>query len=236
MVSTAYTIEDQRRMSLARNYFAWQARLVKPYLGKRVIEAGCGIGNFTGELLDRELVVAIDSDSECVNALRERYRAEGNLRAMTMGAGSDDVAGLALLRPDSCVFMNALEHIEDDVAAVRGMADVIEPGGVVVIFAPAFEWLYGAIDRNLGHYRRYSRESVRRLAGESGLIIKKLRYVNIAGFFGWWMNARILRREKQSEGQIRVFDRLVVPVMSQVERVVAPPFGQSVLTVLAKVG
>ena len=68
-------------MARATNYFAWQHRLVAPELGQRVIEVGCGIGNFTGMLLDRETVVAADVDPACIERLQQRYSNRTNLQA-----------------------------------------------------------------------------------------------------------------------------------------------------------
>lgn len=221
-------------MARAANYFAWQRRLVAPELGQRVIEVGCGIGNFTGALLDREMVIAVDVEEACAARLRERYPGQPNLHVMVCPSASDAFAGLARWRPDSCVCLNVLEHIEDDRQALEAMAPVLVPGGVIVLLAPAFPSLYGPIDRNLGHFRRYTRASLAALAPAAGLRIAKLHYVNAAGFFGWWMNARVFRREAQSERQIAFFDRWVVPWMSRLEAIVPPPFGQSLFAVLRK--
>lgn len=230
----AYTITDQERMARAANYFAWQRRMVAPELGQRVIEVGCGIGNFTGALLDREMVIALDVEEACAARLRERYPGQPNLHVMVCPPASDTFAGLARWRPDSCVCLNVLEHIEDDRQALEAMASVLVPGGVIVLLAPAFPSLYGPIDRNLGHFRRHTRASLAALVRAAGLRIAKLHYVNTAGFFGWWMNARVFRREAQSERQIAFFDRWVVPWMSRLEATVPPPFGQSLFAVLRK--
>src|SRR3979490_3343041 len=104
------------------------------------------------------------------------------------------------------------------------MASTINPGGVIVLLVPAFAGLYGPIDRNLGHYRRYSRRSMKDLAALCGLRVKKAHYMNVAGFFGWWANARVFQRDAQSEAQIELFDRCVVPLMSRAEAWVRPPF------------
>jgi hypothetical protein len=104
----------------------------------------------------------------------------------------------------------------------------------VVLLVPAFPALYGPIDRNLGHYRRYSRRSIASLAAATSLRIRKVHYVNAAGFFGWWVNSHILRRRAQSEKQIEIFDRYLVPLLSRLEGMVTPPFGQSLLVVLEK--
>src|SRR5580704_508255 len=112
-------------MTRARNYFAWQSRLVVRELGRRVVEVGCGIGNFTGLLMDRELVIALDREEACVDALRARFDGFANLCTMTCEVGTPAFRELARCRPDSVLAVNVLEHIEDDVAALRDMARVV---------------------------------------------------------------------------------------------------------------
>ncbi|HUI53958.1 MAG TPA: class I SAM-dependent methyltransferase [Bryobacteraceae bacterium] len=232
--STAFTLADQRQMTRARNYFAWQSRLILQELGRRVVEVGCGIGNFTELLLDREVVVALDSEAACVEVLRQRFPNRGNLHALTCDASGPAFRELAQFQPDSCICVNVLEHIEDDQQALETMASILAPGGVIVLLVPAFEALYGPIDRNLGHYRRYNRTSLQRLAAAAGLQVRKLRYWNFIGYFGWWVNAHVLRREAQSDRQIAIFDRCLVPLFEAIENAAPPPFGQSLLAVLRK--
>jgi SAM-dependent methyltransferase len=234
LADTAYTLEDQERMSPAENYFAWQCRLVQNELGRRVVEVGCGVGNFTRMLLDREAVIAVDPEPGCIERLNSRYPDCANLHAFVCAAPSPEFGSLARFRPDTCVCLNVLEHIEDDAAALAGMASVLQPGGVVVLLVPAFPALYGPIDRNLGHFRRYTRGRIRTLARRTGLRIRKMHYSNFIGFFGWWTNAHILKCEAQSAAQIRFFDRWLVPPMSALERLAPPPFGQSILAVIEK--
>jgi hypothetical protein len=72
------------------------------------------------------------------------------------------------------------------------------------------------------------------LAAAVGLEVKTARYMNVAGFFGWWANSHLFRRESQSAKQIGFFDRFVPPIMSRVEAAVPPPFGQSLFVALRK--
>jgi SAM-dependent methyltransferase len=234
--AASYTIEDQRRMARAANYFAWQARLVRRELGHRVVEVGCGIGNFTNHILDRELVIGLDVEPSCVELLRDRYPHDSysNVHCLTRDVGRDPLHDLARFRPDSCLFINVLEHIEDDFKAIRDAATILTPGGTVILFVPAFQTLFGSIDRNLGHYRRYDRRMIRGLASAAGLKVEKQAYFNLIGFFGWWANSHVFKREAQSGGQIDVFDRYLVPVMERAEALLSPPFGQSIFAVLRK--
>lgn len=221
-------------MRLAKNYFAWQSRLVLREVGQRVIEVGCGIGNFTGMLLDRQMVVALDVEAACLEMLRRRYAGRPNLHAVACDAADPAFRGLRRYAPDSCICLNVLEHVKDDERALEAMAFVLDPGGVVVLLVPAFQSLYGPIDRNLAHYRRYRRADIRRLARTAGFSVARVHYMNFAGFWGWWANAHLFRREEQSERQISFFDRWVVPVQSAMESVWAPPIGQSLFAVLRK--
>jgi SAM-dependent methyltransferase len=230
--SAAYTLEDQQRMSRAKNYFAWQHRLLRNELGRRVLEVGCGVGNFTGLLLDRDTVIAVDVQPECIERLKLRYPDQPNLYAFECDVLAPEFRGLAKFSPDSSVIVNVLEHVDDDSAALKAVASVLAPGGVIVVLVPAFQALYGPIDKNLGHHRRYSRRAILQLARQTGLRIRKLHYMNSIGFFGWWTNAHLLKRQAQSERQIEIFDRYLVPPMSALERLLAPPFGQSLLAVL----
>jgi hypothetical protein len=114
------------------------------------------------------------------------------------------------------------------------MASILEPRGKVILIVPAFPALYGPIDAKLGHHRRYEKRGFAALARRAGLKVVTLNYMNSIGFIGWWINAKLLPRQAQSESQIRIFDRAIVPVMSRLESLVRPPFGQSIFAVLEK--
>jgi len=232
--SAAYVVEDQQRMTEARQYFQWQYSLVAPELGQRVLEVGCGLGNFTKLYLDRELVVAIDVEAECVRMLKSSLGGNKNLVCMELDVQDSSFEQLRKYQLDSIVCLNVLEHVKYDRLALSQMQAILPVGGRVVLIVPAFDSLYGPIDTNLGHYRRYTKASLSAVAESAGLKVIQLRYMNSLGYFGWWWNARILKKTAQSESQIAFFDSLCVPVLSRLERLIEPPVGQSVFAVLEK--
>jgi SAM-dependent methyltransferase len=229
-----YTVRDQQRMMLARNYFDWQRRIALPHLGRRVLEIGCGMGNFTRHLVDRERVIGIDIVPECVEGHRQSLGAFPHIHAQVLDILDPEFLKLKTFQPDSIVCLNVLEHIGDDLRALRHMSAVLPSGGRVVLMVPAFQALYGPIDSLLGHYRRYTKAALRETAEEAGFVASDLRYMNSIGFFGWWVNAKILKRTEQSEAQILLFDSKIVPILSAIEDRVEPPFGQSLFAVLVK--
>jgi SAM-dependent methyltransferase len=232
MTATEFKLRDQEQMKAARRYFAWQARMVREELGRRVVEVGCGVGNFTRHLLDREFVAAIDVEADCIAQLRRNLGNPPNVMARQLDVADPAFVELCECNLDSVVCLNVLEHVGDDLQALRNMASVLALGGRAVLLVPAFEALYGPIDKNLGHYRRYSKKGLRALAASAGFEVAKLRYMNSIGCIAWWANAKVFKRTAQSDRQIRVFDRFVVPVLDRVEGRVEPPFGQSLFAVL----
>jgi len=233
-ISIEYTIRDQERMQRASRYFNWQASLAEEYLGPRVLEVGCGVGNFTTRLLPRELVIGLDTVGECVAQHRQRFATDAGVESLHLDILDPLVLNLRSRVVDSIACLNVLEHVSDDRQALRHMHALLPSGGRAVFIVPAFPALYGPIDRNLGHYRRYSKASWKRLAESVGFRRVITDYMNVPGFFGWWVNAKILKKTEQSEDQIAIFDSLLVPVCSRVERFLKPPFGQSIFAVLEK--
>lgn len=233
-VSPEYTVRDQERMDHAKRYFEWQFKMAEGNLSHRVLEVGCGLGNFTQHLIERDFVACIDIEPRCVETHRKRFAGRSNLASICLDILSPDFSELRKYEPSSIACLNVLEHVRDDAMALDQMNAVLPPGGTVVLIVPAFQFLLGPIDEKLGHYRRYSKRSLTQVAQKAGFQPRALRYINSIGFFGWWFNARVLKRAEQSTAQIKMFDSLVVPVLSRVERWIEPPVGLSIFTVLVK--
>jgi 2-polyprenyl-3-methyl-5-hydroxy-6-metoxy-1,4-benzoquinol methylase len=229
-----YAVRDQQRMENAKRYFEWQFAMAERHLGARVVEAGCGLGNFTQHLAGRELVVGTDIEPRCIEGHRRRFAGRPNVMSVCVDLAAPAFLELKRYEPDSAACLNVLEHVRDDTRALANLHAVLPRDGTVVLIVPAFEALYGPIDERLGHYRRYSRRSLAQLAQRTGFQPRILRYMNMAGLLGWWWNARVLKKTEQSAGQIRFFDAAVVPVMSRVERWLEPVAGQSIFAVLVK--
>jgi SAM-dependent methyltransferase len=232
--TSEYTLRDQQRMTRAVNYFAWQAEIAMAPLGQRIVEVGCGIGNFTRMIADREMVVGVDIEPVVIEQHQKAFAGRGNVKSMVLDAMDPAFLELKRERPDSVVCLNVLEHIEDDLGTLKAFGEILPRGGRAVLIVPAFQALYGPIDKHLGHYRRYTKQSFADTARRAGFAARQLRYMNTVGFFGWWVNAKVFRRQEQSEGQIDLFDKRIVPVLRAVESWVSPPFGQSVFAVLEK--
>jgi hypothetical protein len=124
-----------------------------------------------------------------------------------------------------------LEHIEDERQALRDLSGVVMPGGRIVLWVPAYMQLYGAFDRKVGHFRRYTPASIGAVAEDAGLRARHVRPVNLLGGIAWWVAVRRGGAGAPNPRLVWLYDNLVVPTSRTIERVVRPPFGQSVLCV-----
>ena len=228
-VAGAETLEI---MASAARYNAWQYEVIAPYLGRRVLEVGSGIGNISRHLVaaEHELVVLTDMDEWYREQL---WAAYGSHPTVTVGSLElpDDEATLVFAphRLDTVVALNVVEHISDDVGALRTMGRMVGPGGRVVVLVPALERLFGSLDEELQHQRRYSRGALRSAVEAAGLRVETLLWFNFAGTFGWWWNAKVRRAPRIPLRQLRYFDALV-PLL-RMERYLPLPCAQSLIVV-----
>lgn len=123
-----------------------------------------------------------------------------------------------------------LEHIEDDSTELSNAFDSIRPGGHLLVFVPALAWLYSDFDRQVGHFRRYTKRGLAGRVTNAGFSIVRARYFDIAGILPWYLNFVVLRNT-MAKGGVAAYDKLVVPLMKVVEGIVPLPAGKNVLLV-----
>ncbi len=227
--------ETLRRMATVERYNDWIYEELAGSVGQRVLEVGCGIGNMTEYFVDRELLVGVDLLPASVELTRQRHTARNNVLAHLGDITDPDlVSALRHYHFDTVLCLNVLEHIEDDLLALQQMHKVLTPHGKLLLFVPAGAYMYGTLDRALGHYRRYDRTLLAERVTAAGFSIQRLSYLNLAGIPGWWLNSRVLRREILPTGQLKWFNRLA-PLFIRGERLLRSvwdaPFGQSLLCV-----
>lgn len=211
----------------------WLYEEIQPYLGQRILEIGCGLGNFAAHLLDRALYVGIETSPESVAAMRDQYAAQPQMHFFVADATAPDFPQYARYQVDTIFSLNVFEHIEDDQAAFNHAAAILQPGGHFVLVVPAHAWLYGTIDKAIGHYRRYDQQMMRERMAQAGLRLVKQKYLNSVGALGWFINGRIRRQETPPAGQLRLFNYLV-PFIKGFERIAPVPMGISLLAVAVK--
>jgi len=210
----------------AQNYNAWVASLVSPYLGDDPIEIGSGTGTFAASWLEDDLarLTVSEIDPQLLDVLRERFASDTRVAVKEV-----DLLNVSAAEHSCAVALNVLEHISDDVAALRSAAHLLRPGGTVVMFVPAFPFAMSRFDRAIGHYRRYTAKSARKTFVAAGLTVDECCYVNSPGLVAWTVGMKVLGMRPREGLVLRSWDRAVIPPTRILESRWPPPFGQSLL-------
>ncbi|GAA3752874.1 hypothetical protein GCM10022225_41930 [Plantactinospora mayteni] len=214
-------------LATAVNHRRWFVELALPYLGDNPIEIGSGLGDYAIEWAPfLERFTATEADPDRLVALKERLASEPTIEVRQMLLPNTEQGDYS-----AAVSYNVLEHIEDHVGALRSMRNLVRPGGAIVLIVPAFEFAMSPADIATGHVRRYTKKTMRAALDEAGLEIETLHYANALGLLGYYMATSVFRLMPKEGPMVKVYDTLVLPVTKAAERVVRPPFGQSVFAV-----
>ncbi|HWG57307.1 MAG TPA: class I SAM-dependent methyltransferase [Gaiellaceae bacterium] len=162
MAAAPLTIQGRLRWDVVRE-------LLAPIDAETVLEVGAGGGALGARLAHRYEYTGVEPDA--VSRARAERRLPGRIRADVPPSGSYDVL---------CAF-EVLEHVADDEAVLRQWAELVRPGGHVLLSVPAWPRLFGRSDDAAGHHRRYEPQALRVLAERAGLIVVELRVYNPLG-------------------------------------------------------
>jgi methyltransferase family protein len=215
-------------LSECANHRTWFADFAKPYLGDHPVEIGSGLGDYAREWIPLvERFTATDADEAMVVGLKRELASYSHVDVRQIWLPTTAESEYSCL-----IAYNVLEHIENDIGALRSMAGLVRRGGYIVLVCPAFPFAMSPVDIATGHVRRYTRRSMRAALTEAGLEVVDLRYANSLGLICYYAFTSVLRRQPSTGGTMTFYDRVVVPVVRGAERLIRrPPFGQSVIAV-----
>lgn len=228
--SFQYSGTELDAVANAKNYYQWIIERFAPFLGRHVVEVGAGIGTFAKFIIASpgvESLLCVEPAENVFPVLAERFGSDARIKTVHANIDQLGVVDAA----DSLVAVNVLEHVEDDEAFLRSAAKIVVPGGHLLLFVPAHQFLYGSLDAAFEHYRRYSKRGLSSVVSRAGWEPVRISNVNIAGILPWLIAGKILRNTTLGHRQMWIFDRLVIPVIKKVESVREPFIGQSLLLI-----
>ncbi len=223
----------------ALNYYRWIADVFSPFLGKSILDIGGGFGNPLDFLLQKNIhIVSIELHEDSVQFMKERYKKYPNFIAMHGDFTIPETQKeLEKYEFDTVMTVNVLEHIEDDVTFIKNASSLLTKGyGYVLTFTPALPFLYGSVDEDAGHYRRYTKKSLSKVMSQAGLNVEKIFYFNAFGVIPYFINSRILKARIEASmitPQIKIFNK-IIPMLWWIEKHLNPPLGQSLVSVAKK--
>ena len=226
-----YVGDELDLFATATRWKAYFHRQISPYLGASVLEVGAGLGGTTRALCrgTEARWVCLEPDPALAARL-EAEQAAGRLPGaceVVVGTLNDQ---LAADRFDSVLYMDVLEHIDDDRAELVQASRRVAPGGYLVVLSPAHQWLFTPFDRSIGHCRRYSRATLQAVS-PPGLKLVWLGYLDAVGFFASLANKLLLRQAIPTPQQIAFWDRVLVRTSTWIDPILGNRAGKSVLGV-----
>ena len=221
-----YAGKPELRQTVAlRNYNRFICRLFRrQYEGGVILDFGAGIGTLADQMSDLGDIVCVEVDPEHAEALRAK--------------GYEVLSSVELLKDETVSFAyssNVLEHLDDDLGALRAIHRKMRPGGRVALFVPAFQSIWTALDDRIGHKRRYTRESLADVVARSGFRVENACYVDSIGF----LLAFLFRFIGSKDGSVNtvhlvVFDRVIFPMSRAMDMIFRRLFGKNVYLVAQK--
>jgi glycosyltransferase involved in cell wall biosynthesis len=199
--------EVLERLNRAPRFTRWMADVILPYMGHRVLEIGAGIANMSVYLMPRSIYWATDVNPYYLDKLCSLRSTRPYLRVAYVDA-ADFATYPAGQDFDTVVCLNVVEHIPDDVGALKSIWDALQEGGAAIVLVPFGPKLYGSLDEALGHCRRYTEEQLVEVARQAGFKVEKVLKFNRSGVVGWWLNGKVLHRRTFGLGQIRMLNVL----------------------------
>jgi SAM-dependent methyltransferase len=234
MSDLSYKGSELELFEKAENWKAYYQDLIRDYLGQEVLEVGAGIGATTralcGEKQSRWLCLEPDP------AMGERIRTLINNHELP--STCEVRVGLVTdLQPqenfDTIIYIDVLEHIENDRAELKLSLSHLKPGGFLIVLSPAHQWLYTPFDEAIGHHRRYNKNSLSAVVPES-LERVELKYLDCVGALASLGNRLVLKSSIPSAKQLTVWDKLMIPLSKVIDPLLGYRAGKSVLGVWRK--
>ena len=216
-------------------YSKW---IYQKYIGKEVLDIGGGVGTAISFYIDKaERVVATELFENQVNIMNKRFENYQYFKAIQADIMKDDFS--AYDKFDTIILINVLEHIEDDRKALANMKKLLKDSGTIIICVPAMPGLYCYMDKNVGHYRRYTKGELRVKAKRAELQVIEDKYMNFMGILPYWIKGKLKKDNGGSfstsidEGESKLYS-IATSILEPIERVIKPPIGISEFIILTK--
>jgi SAM-dependent methyltransferase len=203
-----------------------------------ILEVGSGIGTISERII-RDMgplaqITLTDVSITYTQSLRKKYSSFKNVSVSRLDLNSrEEYSKIGYGKYDSIVAINVLEHVRDDVLALHELYKLLKKGGRLIILVPCHKFLYNIIDKNIGHFRRYTKKELCDKVNETNFTILCMHYFNAVGVVGWYFNGNVLKNGRISPTASRWFDRLV-PVLDYIDRITFNRVGLSLICRLTK--
>jgi SAM-dependent methyltransferase len=212
------------------NWKEYWSGQIRPFLSGDILEVGAGIGSNT-RFLDHGGAgrwVCLEPDPELHGQLIKNFRQTEPRRAYEAVCGTlESVGGQQF---DTIIYIDVLEHIEQDGEELNRAASHLRPGGHLIVLSPAHQRLFSPFDAAIGHFRRYNRRMLQAISPAS-LRLERMRYLDCAGLTLSAANMSLLRQSMPTKAQLQLWDRWIVPISRVLDKLLLYSVGKTIIAV-----
>ena len=219
----------------AHNWKAYYKNAIDPYIKGDVCEVGAGLGGTTTALINARSKswTAVEPDADLSAMIDAELSGNPFASKVQVVHGIlDDISSDKLF--DTILYIDVIEHIEHDDAEFAKAAARLKHGGHLIILVPAFNFLYNSFDKSIGHFRRYDKTMLKQLENGKGLTRIRMSYFDSMGFFASTVNKLFLNKSTPSEGNIKLWDSVLVPFSKVIDPIIFRAFGKSLVGIWQK--
>lgn len=217
--------------SLSMNWKHYLKETLSAYIGTLVLEVGAGIGSITKEFCNGSQTRWVSLEPDEFLASRIRSAISYRLLPSCCEVRKQTILEMPVDEKfDTILYIDVLEHIEDDVLELTTAADHLLPLGNLIVISPAHQWLFSPFDKAIGHLRRYTKRDLLRKA-PNNLRLISAGYLDSIGLFLSLANRFLLKTENPTERHIRFWDKLVVPFSRRIDPLMNHKMGKSLFVI-----
>jgi ubiquinone/menaquinone biosynthesis C-methylase UbiE len=234
MKNMEYPGNELELFSLAHNWKKYWVSRISRYIGDTVLEVGAGTGANTIRLCEKEHKrwICLEPDKRLASELSALLgKNPHTIKCKIVNGTINDLLADDLF--DTVLYIDVLEHIENDREELDKIKRHIKPNGMMIILAPAYNFLYSNFDRSIGHYRRYNKDMLKEII-PPGFEIIKMEYLDSAGVVASMANSLILKRPIPTYRHIRIWDNFLIPASKFIDSLTFHVIGKSILSICQK--
>ena len=221
----------------ASRFNQWMFETISPFFHGAILEIGSGVGNISEFLAQKNDEVTLsDVDIGYIELLKEQFHCTKNVK---------EIIDIDLQLPDflekyaplkekynTVILLNVLEHLEFEDLAIQNCKYLLQTEGTLIILVPAYRFLYSQLDKELGHYRRYTARRIKNRVAKNGLSTEKIFYFNALGITAW-LYGKIFSLKRIPGFEMSMFDKLIW-LAKTIDKIVFHKAGLSVICVSKK--
>ena len=213
----------------AKNWRKYQFENILKYINFSVLEVGPGTGNNVQYYKDRASeITLLEINKRLASSLKSKFEEDKKITIQNSDIHSQE------RKFDTILYMDVLEHIEDDKKEINRALEQLKPGGNLIFFVPAYQFLYSDFDKAVGHVKRYNKHFFLSFKKDEKISIIELKYFYSVGFFMAVLNKLFNKKTKKTiRLGVKIWDKLIF-FSKIMDLILLNKFGKSLLCVIKK--